>query len=277
MFSDIPAMAGWFGYPLELDTRLRLISEAGFKSVLLWWAAESTFEPPVPEKVETAAKHGLLVENAHLQFSGVNSLWEEGAEGEHYCLELIGLIAEAGIYGVPTLVVHLTRTSTPPGPNELGYSRFMRLIEAAERANVTLAFENLKRADRLYDFMEQAGSEKAGVCFDAGHNNCFFKENRVCRDFASRIKAVHLHDNNGKKDQHLIPFDGTVDWSMIRAELMDSAYTGAWSLEIEHPQTDIFGKPFLPREEDPYFGMGPEEYLARAFAAHQRLIKGEGL
>ena len=274
MFNPTPAMAGWFGYPLELDTRLRLISEAGFGAVLLWWAAESTYEPSIPYKVDTAAKHGLAVENAHLQFAGVNSLWEEGAEGERYCSELIGLITEAGIYGVPTLVVHLTRTSTPPGPNELGYSRFMRMTEAAERARVTLAFENLKRPDRLYDFVERVGTERIGVCFDAGHNNCFCPEKRICRDFAPLIRAVHLHDNNGQKDEHLIPFDGNADWAQIRQEIADSAYTGAWSLEIEHPQTDIFGKALVPKERDIYFGMGPEEYLARAFAAHKRLIEG---
>ena len=274
MLNSTPAMAGWFGYPLELDDRLRMISAAGFRSVLLWWASGSEFEPPIPKKVETAAKYGLAVENAHLQFSLVNSLWEDGFEGERYCSEMIGLITEAGIYGVPTLVVHLTRTAAPPEPNETGYSRFMRMLDAAERANVALAFENLKRPDRLYAFMERAGSDRAGVCFDAGHNNCFLREKRICRDFADRIKAVHLHDNNGIKDQHLIPFDGCVDWAGVRQELIDSSYTGAWSLEIEHPQTDIFGQPFLPREEDPYFGMGPEEYLARAFAAHKKLTEG---
>ena len=69
MFNPTPAMAGWFGYPLELDDRLRLIKAAGFQSVLLWWAVESAYEPPVPLKMETAAKHGLAVENAHLQFA----------------------------------------------------------------------------------------------------------------------------------------------------------------------------------------------------------------
>ena len=267
-------MAGWFGYPLELEDRLRLIKEAGFKAVLLWWAAESTYEPPIPKKVETAAKHGLAVENAHLQFSRVNSLWEPSYEGEHYCSEMIGLITEAGVYGVKTLVVHLTRTLTPPGPNELGYSRFMRMIEAAERANVDLAFENLKVPQRLYDFMERVDSDRIGVCFDSGHNHYVCPERRICRDFASRIKAVHLHDNFGDRDAHNIPGDGTTDWSVVRRELIDSAYQGAWSLEIEHPQTDEFGKELVPEKHDPYFGMGPEEYLARAFEAHRRLIEG---
>ena len=274
MLNKTPAMAGWFGYPLELEDRLRLIKGAGFRSVLLWWAVESAYEPPIPQKVETAARLGLEVTNAHLQFASVNSLWEEGYAGEHYCSEMIGLIAEAGVYGVPALVVHLTRTSAPPAFSETGFSRFMRMAEAAERANVDLAFENLKVPERLYEFMARAGSERVGVCFDAGHNHYVCPQRRVCRDFAPIIKAVHLHDNDGTRDAHNIPGDGTIDWGMVRRELIDSAYEGAWSLEIEHPLTDKFGKALLDEKDDPYFGMEPEEYLSRAFAAHKRLIEG---
>ena len=265
-------MAGWFGYPLELETRLRLIKEAGFESVLLWWAVESVYEPSIPHKVETASKLGLAVENAHLQFARMNSLWEEGEAGEHYAEELCGLIAEAGVFSVPTLVVHLTRTSSPPPASDIEYSRFMRMLDVAEHAGVDLAFENLKVTDRLYDFMERAGSARAGVCFDSGHNHYVCPERRICRDFAPRIKAVHLHDNDGTRDAHNIPGDGTVDWSEVVREIADSAYTGAWSLEIEHPLTSEFGKSLLPEKDDPYFGMGPEEYLAKAFEAHKRLI-----
>ncbi len=268
-------MAGWFGYPLELDDRLRLIKEAGFQSVLLWWATESAFEPSVPHKMETAAKYGLSVENAHLQFAGVNALWTDGSDGEHYCAELAGLIAEAGAYEVPTLVVHLTRTSAPPPFSGIGFSRFLRLCDAAERANVDLAFENLRAPERLYEFMKRVDSPRAGVCFDSGHNHCFCPDRRVCRDFAARIKAVHLHDNDGTRDAHNIPGDGTIDWAQVRRELLDSAYAGAWSLEIEHAQTEQFGKAILSPSDDPYWGMPPEEYLHRAFLAHQKLVKGE--
>ena len=266
-------MAGWFGYPFELEDRLRLIKGAGFKSVLLWWAAESEFEPPIPHKVETARRIGLEVENAHLHFDGVNSLWLPGYEGEHYCAELCGLVACAASYGVPTLVVHLTRTTTPPEFSELGFERFMRMVDIAERVGVNLAFENLRAPQRLYEFMARVDSKRAGVCFDSGHNHYVCPDMRVCRDFADRIFAVHLHDNNGRADQHYIPFDGNEDWNMIREELIASSYTGAWSLEIEHPLTDKFGKKLDPA--DPYGGMSAEEYLARAFAAWQRLVSGE--
>lgn len=272
MFNPTPAMAGWFGYPLELSDRLRLIKGAGFKSVLLWWAVESAFEPPIPEKADTARRIGLEIENAHLHFRNVNTLWEEGDEGERYCNELIGLTASAASYGVPTLVVHLTRTLTPPPFSDLGFSRFMRIVDTAERVGVALAFENLRAPDRLYEFMARVDSKRVGVCFDAGHNHYVRPERRVCRDFADRIFAVHLHDNFGTSDDHLIPFDGNEDWRNVREEILGSSYTGAWSLEIEHALTDQFGKKLSPN--DPYGDMSPEEYLDRAFKAHKRLTEG---
>ena len=272
MLNYSPAIAGWFGYPLELEDRLRLIKGAGFEGVLLWWAVQSDFEPPIPQKADAARRLGLEVVNGHLHFKHMNSMWLDGIEGESYCNELCGLIASAASYGVPTLVVHLTRSATPPEFNELGYGRFMRLVDIAERVGVDLAFENLTVVDRLYTFMDRANSKRVGVCFDSGHNHCRCPERRVCRDFKDRIFAVHLHDNNGVEDQHYIPFDGNDDWSIIRAELIDSSYKGPWSIEIEHPLTDRFGKSLDPN--DPYLGMSAEEYLARAFAAHKRLVEG---
>ena len=275
MFNPTSAMAGWFGCPMELDDRLRLIKAAGFQGVLLWWATESTYEPPVPHKAETAAKHGLIIENAHLQFAHMNAMWEDGYDGEHYLSELCGLVAEAGVYGIPTLVVHLTRRKDPPPFSEIGFSRFLRLCEVAERANVDLAFENLRAPEYLYEFMRRVDSKRVGVCFDSGHNHFCCPERNILRDFSDRIKAVHLHDNFGNFDAHNIPGDGMIDWKALRKDLIDSAYTGAWSLEIEHAQTSEFGKALLGKDEDPYFGMDPEEYLARAFSAHQKLINGE--
>ena len=164
---------------------------------------------------------------------------------------------------------------SPPPFTETGLNRFLRLCEVAERANVDLAFENLRAPGRLYEFMQRIDSPRIGVCFDAGHNHCFCPDRRICRDFGDRIKAVHLHDNDGTQDAHNIPGDGTIDWRIVRSELIDSAYRGAWSLEIEHPQTEQFGKALPDRTADPYFGMDPEEYLDRAFRAHQKLIAGD--
>jgi sugar phosphate isomerase/epimerase len=33
------------------------------------------------------------------------------------------------------------------------------------------------------------------------------------RTLQERIAAVHVHDNHGEKDEHLLPFEGGIDWA----------------------------------------------------------------
>jgi sugar phosphate isomerase/epimerase len=33
----------------------------------------------------------------------------------------------------------------------------------------------------------------------------------------SRVVTTHVHDNHGDKDEHLLPFDGTIDWEKALA------------------------------------------------------------
>ena len=46
--------------------------------------------------------------------------------------------------------------------------------------------------------------------------------------------ALHLHDNNRIDDQHLIPFDGTIDWQTTMRQIRQSGYKGAIALEAEN-------------------------------------------
>ena len=43
--------------------------------------------------------------------------------------------------------------------------------------------------------------------------------------------AVHLHDNDQSKDQHLIPFDGTLNWENVVKQLKESNYNGPITME----------------------------------------------
>jgi sugar phosphate isomerase/epimerase len=40
-----------------------------------------------------------------------------------------------------------------------------------------------------------------------------------------------LHDNDKSKDQHLLPFDGTIDWKFYEERLKESNYLGDVTLE----------------------------------------------
>ena len=48
---------------------------------------------------------------------------------------------------------------------------------------------------------------------------------------------MHLHDNHGKleddkaSDEHLLPFDGNIDWEYYVRKLIESGYQGSVTLE----------------------------------------------
>jgi sugar phosphate isomerase/epimerase len=53
--------------------------------------------------------------------------------------------------------------------------------------------------------------------FDIGHAHLADgpEEERVEKGFAPMcelVSGVHVHDNHGEKDEHLPPYDGTIDW-----------------------------------------------------------------
>ena len=49
--------------------------------------------------------------------------------------------------------------------------------------------------------------------------------------FKNRIFALHLHDNDTSKDQHLLPFDGSLNWKETIKHLKEANYDGPISLE----------------------------------------------
>jgi hypothetical protein len=50
--------------------------------------------------------------------------------------------------------------------------------------------------------------------------------------FLNPILTTHVHDNRGRTDDHLVPFDGTVDWPATFMALFKVGYTGPLVLEL---------------------------------------------
>lgn len=49
--------------------------------------------------------------------------------------------------------------------------------------------------------------------------------------YGDKLIALHLHDNNGQEDAHVLPFTGNVNWNRIASKLEKINYTGATALE----------------------------------------------
>ncbi|RYG56223.1 sugar phosphate isomerase/epimerase, partial [bacterium] len=128
---------------------------------------------------------------------------------------------------------------------------FAPLVETAEQANTGLALENVtdeyaqsgRGASRwigavpaeLIDLVDAFASHRVGVCWDTGH--AFIQkveQGGAIRAFGSRLKALHIQDNDGLTDQHLAPFYGQVPWQDIMSALRDIQYSGDFTFEIHN-------------------------------------------
>lgn len=69
--------------------------------------------------------------------------------------------------------------------------------------------------------------------------------------------ALHLNDNDGKGDQHLMPFDGNINWDTVMKKITDIQYKGATTLEIMN-----MGYEYIKE---------PREYLAIVFERAKKL------
>lgn len=86
--------------------------------------------------------------------------------------------------------------------------------------------------------------EHVGVCYDFGHGNLVGGFQRQDLNvIGHRLRAVHVQDNHGLTDEHLLPFHGTTDWAEAMAGLVDIDYQGDLTYEVQQ-----FGR-FYPNEQ----------------------------
>lgn len=238
-----------------MEERFRLIKQAGFDSVFLWWGDEyKEVDGPKEQHPDLARGQGLILENVHLPYWEANELWTDSLKSD----ELVEVYAK-GIngcaeHGIPTAVMHITRGSEPPPMNPKGMERIKMLVELAEKGNVNIALENLRKPEYLEYLLSGIDSDRLGFCYDSGHENCYTKGEDFLPKYGSRLMTMHLHDNDGTEDQHLIPGEGDIDWQAMVQKLDAAQNTGALTFEVTNEFSGL-------RE-----GETPEEFLRRAYS-----------
>ena len=49
---------------------------------------------------------------------------------------------------------------------------------------------------------------------------------------SGHLWTTHVHDNGGKRDDHLVPFAGTIDWDAAMMETQKIGYDGILMFEV---------------------------------------------
>jgi len=111
------------------------------------------------------------------------------------------------------------------------------LQKLAEPLGVTIAIEvipnELSRAGSLVYFVENALKETpASICLDFGHAHMDGDLIEAIETVSEHLVTTHVHDNRGRTDDHLVPFDGTIDWPGALTAIQKVGYDGTFLLEI---------------------------------------------
>lgn len=191
---------------------------------------------------ELARRCGLEIENIHTPYQGINSIWQDNIDGMDFEKKLIDCLVDCSEFGILAAVVHISQTMSPPPANDIGLERIKRLVDKAEVLNINIALENLRRPDYLDFVFDSINSERLGFCYDSGHENCYSKGTDLFVKYGSKLKALHLHDNDGSDDQHMLPGEGSVDWETFALKLCRIGYSGNITLEVRNEFSKAEGK-----------------------------------
>ena len=134
------------------------------------------------------------------------------------------------------------RQSSGQAPD--GRAAARRSIEEVQRVaeplGVQIAVEvipnELSRAGSLVHFVEDdvegLDGRPVGICLDFGHAHMDGDLVDAIETVSEHFITVHVHDNRGRADDHLVPFEGTIDWPAALTAIQKVGYDGPLMFEM---------------------------------------------
>lgn len=205
-----------------------------------------------------------IAEDAGIQFSQAHGPWrypprERNAEEIRIRIdEFKKSIYGTAVIGSPNWVIH---PMMPFGADtseraeemiEINRVAFREVCEYAKTFGITVCLENMPflnlpiaSVGSVVDFVRELGYDNLKMCLDTGHSAVFGDDlgDAVRLIGKELLAALHVHDNDGKRDAHRRPGEGVIDWIGFNAALNEIGYEGVYSLECgplrdkDHPET----------------------------------------
>jgi sugar phosphate isomerase/epimerase len=133
--------------------------------------------------------------------------------------------------GVPANGAHVDNQ------REAAHRSIEELAALAARHGVGVALEvipnALSSAAALAHLIEeQIEGADLGVCLDYGHAHLMGDLGEAIEALSGHIWTTHVHDNRGQRDDHLVPFSGSIDWDAAMMETQKIGYEGPLMFEV---------------------------------------------
>jgi sugar phosphate isomerase/epimerase len=213
------------------------IAAAGFEGIEIFCSRahfDYTNRAEVRETAKALADHRISLASLHAPTSRDLSATREGGQPLSVCEvervrrveamdELKRAIDVADDLSFPRMILHMGGSRETPDlrKRDAAFSTLEHLILHARHAGVTLCIENTTSEMGAPAFLRSfVDDTRLGLRFnfDIGHAHLAdgAAEERIETNFSplrDRVASVHIHDNHGEKDEHLAPYDGSIDWA----------------------------------------------------------------
>ena len=262
--------AGESGKLEDIEQMLKKVAEAGFTHIH-WcheWDGDYLYSQYEMKQIrEWMDKYGLKAKSLHAskgsrRYTGVmkghyrkdyTSGWEYNRRAG---VELIkNRVDLASCLGASEIVLHLYIPYISFREDEKNRAEFYSNVKKSMdelqpyclEKGVKICLENLfdqPEEDMLEQWdwvMSEYSAEFLGFCLDAGHGYMLWREKleELIRKYGERIFSIHLHDNYGACDMHMLPGDGTIPWKAVMKALAQSAYQLPLVLEVSCGREDV--------------------------------------
>lgn len=120
------------------------------------------------------------------------------------------------------------------------------LADIGQSLKATFLIENLPNiapfghdVTDLAQIIREANSPHIRMCFDTGHAHITSNIYQSLQDAADVIDYLHIHDNDGSIDTHLMPGEGTIDWPKLSQIIKSHISNIPSMLELFYSPTDL--------------------------------------
>ena len=253
---------------LSVEEQIELFHKTGFEGFFTDYQSGD----PIEKYATVAKKLGIEYQSIHAPFGKAADMWHGDSETSAAAVdELLECLEVCAQNGVPIMVAHTyIGFYDERQPTKQGLENYGKVVSAAEKLGVKIAFENTEGEEYLAALMEHfKDSPNVGFCWDTGHEMCYNGSRNLLKLYGDRLIATHLNDNLGVKDYngritwlddlHLLPFDGIADWDELAARLDSCGYDGFLTFEL-----NLRSKPDR-HENDIYKKLTTEEYVSECY------------
>ena len=236
------------------QTAIQMIKDAGFDAFdySLYWMSDGKdmlgddYRERALKLRSLADKIGISCNQAHAPFD-FRYCDELNESNMAYC-RLVRSIEIASILGAKNIIVHAIKEELPDDVSFEEYNRifYRSFIPYCEKFNIHISIENIfnwsedKGIPVLCDpkehnaFVENLNSSWFNVCVDVGHSAItgYLPQDVLSNIKPNLLKALHIQDNDFHYDQHLLPFEGNINWDAVMTALKQNNYDGDFTFEL---------------------------------------------